>query len=73
MSAARIAVPIAMVAGLAYGLLHPVCVPLSDDDLARFTTPIEQREDRDFYLRIFQEHDGQWHQCKTWISRTLFF
>jgi hypothetical protein len=60
------------VAGLVF-LLHPVCVPLTTDDLKTFNIPIEQRIDRDFYLRVFQRRDGHWYQCKTWISRFLFF
>ena len=54
-------------------LLHPVCVPLTAEDLKTFNVPIEQRTDRDFYLKVFQQRDGQWYQCKTWISRFLFF
>lgn len=54
-------------------LLRPVCVPLSDADVANSTVPLEQRTDRDFYRRVFQRRDGQWHQCKTWISRAFFF
>ena len=53
--------------------LRPVCVPISDQDLAAFTTPIETRTDHDFYLQVFQRIDGRWHQCKTWLSRQLFF
>ena len=53
-------------------LLRPVCVPLSDAALAEFTVPIDQRTDRDLYLRVFQRRGGQWHQCKTWISRAFF-
>jgi len=41
--------------------------------LTTFNVPIEQRTDRDFYLRVFQQRDGQWYQCKTWISRFFFF
>jgi len=54
-------------------LLRPVCVPLTAEDLTTFNVPIEQRTDRDFYLRVFQQRDGQWYQCKTWISRFFFF
>ena len=54
-------------------LLRPVCVPLTAEDLTTFNVPIEQRTDRDFYLRVFQQRDGQWYQCKTWISRWFFF
>ncbi len=63
-----------VLAGLCYGALRPVCVPLTSEDLALFTSPpIEQRTDRDFYLQIFQLRNSQWHQCKTWVSRQFFF
>lgn len=59
---------------LALGALRPVCVALSDDELAHVNVPVEQRTDRDtYYLRVFQQRDGRWHQCKTWLSRRLFF
>jgi hypothetical protein len=64
---------IACVAFLGYWVLRPVCVPLSPEALNQFNVPIEQRSDRDFYLTVFQRRDGQWHQCKTWLSRQLFF
>ena len=53
--------------------MRPVCIPISEETLAQFTVPIEQRTDRDFYVKVFQHRDGRWHQCKTWISRRLFF
>jgi hypothetical protein len=56
-----------------YCALCPVCVPLSSEDLAGFNSPIRDRTDRDFYLQVFQRRDGQWYQCKTWLSRQLFF
>lgn len=59
--------------GTGYCALRPVCVPLSSDDLAAFDVPIDQRTDRDLYLRVFQFREGQWHQCKTWLSRQFFF
>jgi|KBSMisStaDraftv2_1062788.scaffolds.fasta_scaffold1560868_1 hypothetical protein len=61
-----------MLAGFIF-VLRPVCVPLSADDLASFNTPIETRTDRDFYLQVFQQADGRWYQCKTWLSRQFFF
>ena len=54
-------------------MLRPVCVLISDDAPAQFTEPIAQRTDRDFYVKVFQSREGQWHQCKTWISRQFFF
>jgi hypothetical protein len=54
-------------------LFRPVCVPLSDEDLKNMNVPIEERNDRDFYLKVFQKKDGHWHQCKTWVSRQFFF
>jgi len=58
---------------LGYCALRPVCVPLSSGDLAQFNSPVETRTDRDLYLRVFQLRGGQWHQCKTWLSRQFFF
>ena len=53
--------------------LRPVCVALSPEELSGFTTPIETRTDHDLYLQVFQQMDGRWYQCKTWLSRQLFF
>ncbi|HMX42568.1 MAG TPA: hypothetical protein PKB12_02505 [Elusimicrobiota bacterium] len=53
-------------------LFQPVCVPLTDEDLKSFNGPIEQRTDRDFYLKVFQKKNGRWHQCKTRVSRLFF-
>jgi hypothetical protein len=64
---------ILVAAGLIAWILRPVCVPLSPEDLAGFNVPIEKRTDRDLYLRVFQQRHGQWHQCKTWLSRQFFF
>jgi hypothetical protein len=69
--AAVIVVAIVVLLGIA--ALRPVCVPLTQEDLAGFNVPIEQRTDRDMYLRVFQQRDGQWFQCKTWLSRQFFF
>ena len=63
---------LAPVAALVF-VLHPVCVPLTADNLKTFNVPIELRTDRDFYLKVFQRRSGQWYQCKTWISRFFFF
>ena len=68
-----IAIAVCLMAFSGYCSLRPVCVPLSADDLAQFNGPIEQREDRDLYLQVFQLRDHQWYQCKTWISRQFFF
>ena len=62
-----------LASGIGYCALRPVCVPLSADDLSQFNTPIETRTDRDLYLRVFQVREGQWYQCKTWLSRQFFF
>jgi len=53
--------------------LRPICVALTPEQVASFTSPIGERTDRDIYLRVFQQRNGQWLQCKTWISRQLFF
>ncbi len=60
-------------AALTWLALRPVCVPIPSDTIAAFDPPISTRADRDFYVKVFQLRDGEWHQCKTWISRQLFF
>jgi hypothetical protein len=65
-------VAVASVAFLAWAL-RPVCVPLSEEELSGFNVPIEQRTDRDFYFKVFQQKESQWYQCKTWLSRQFFF
>jgi hypothetical protein len=64
---------IALLAGLLAWVLHPVCVPLSAEDLRGFNVPIERRTDRDLSVPVFQQRHGQWYQCKTWVSRQFFF
>jgi hypothetical protein len=55
-------------------LFRPVCRPIEDSSLANFDPPIETRQDENFYgLKTFQQKDGSWLQCKTWIARQFFF
>lgn len=62
-----------VIAGVGYGM-RPMCSPIADEALAHFGIPIEQRQDRDFYLKVFQhKNDGHWYQCKTAMSRAFFF
>jgi hypothetical protein len=46
---------------------------LSPEDVAGFTTPIATTDRSRFYLQVFQQMDGRWYQCKTWLSRQFFF
>lgn len=62
-----------IVVGVAAFAFRPVCVPIPAETLLQLTVPLEQRTDRDFYVKVFQQRNGRWHQCKTWISRRLFF
>jgi hypothetical protein len=49
-------------------------VPIPEDTLAVFSPPIEERQETTFYgSPIFQQENGQWFQCKTWIARQFFF
>jgi hypothetical protein len=54
-------------------MLAPVCRPIANDALGEFNVPLEHRTDRDFYLKVFQQREGRWHQCKTRMSRIFFF
>ena len=63
----------ALIAGAVF-LFRPICVPIPEDTLAVFNPPIEQRRETTFYgTAIFRQKNGQWFQCKTWISRQFFF
>jgi len=68
-------VALILTAALALWLEHPVCVPLSEEDVATAnrSLPLEQRTDRQLHGPIFQQRDQRWYQCKSWISRQLFF
>jgi hypothetical protein len=55
-------------------LFRPVCRAIEDSSLANFDPPIETRQNENFYgLKTFQQKDGSWLQCKTWIARQFFF
>lgn len=64
----------ATLALLLYWFLHPVCTPMTAEDAANFDPPIETRTETNMIGgRYFQQMDGGWHHCKTWIARELFF
>jgi len=59
----------ALIGGASY-FLRPQCVLIADEALAHFGVPLEERSDRDFYLKVFQKKsDGHWYECKTALSR----
>ncbi len=69
----RLVAAVLLLCGGLFFLFRPVCTPLDDETLAGFSPPIELRDDATFYGHpIFQRRDGQWHHCKTWISRLFF-
>jgi hypothetical protein len=70
---AVIAAALVLLLGAGAFALRPVCVPLTDSDVSQFTVPVERRADRDFHVKVFQQRNGRWHQCKTWLSRQFFF
>jgi hypothetical protein len=53
-------------------VMHPVCDPIADADVPRFETviPLQQRARQGEPFRKLGSH---WYQCKSWISRQLFF
>lgn len=53
-------------------LMMPVCTPITAEQLSFFNSPIEQRTDTDFGMKIFRQRQGQWFQCKTRFSRLGF-
>lgn len=54
--------------------LSPVCVPVSEEDLARFSPPVGSRTQRGMVgQRYFQRHQGRWFHCRVRIARLMFF
>jgi len=54
-------------------MFRPVCVPIENGEQEAAKYQYSERQDKDFYVKVFQKQDGQWHHCKTWISRQFFF
>jgi hypothetical protein len=71
----RLAIGLAAAAALLAWCAHPVCVPLSDASVAAAERwqPLAGRTERQLHGPVWQRRDGRWHQCKSWISRQLFF
>jgi hypothetical protein len=65
----------ALVLALFLWCAHPVCVRLSDETVAEAARygPLETRTDRQLHGPVWQRRHGRWYQCKSWISRQLFF
>lgn len=54
--------------------LRPVCTQVDDITLQAMNPPIHLRTDVDIYMPVFQQRpDGGWNQCKTQLSRWMFF
>ena len=54
-------------------MFRPVCMPIENGEQEAAKYHYSERQDKDFYVKVFQKQDGQWHHCKTWISRQFFF
>ncbi len=66
------AITLFVIGGAGYAM-RPVCTFIPDEDVKNLNVPIEQRSERDFYIKVFQQRDGHWYQCKTALSRFFFF
>jgi drug/metabolite transporter (DMT)-like permease len=62
----------AMTSALAYAV-WPVCVEIQPETVQGFKPAITLRTDTQLFGKVFQQHAGQWYQCKTRISRAFFF
>jgi hypothetical protein len=65
-------VSLLVLAGLLALALREVCVPV-EDPASFHPIPIERREDRILWIKMFQRRDGRWVQCKPALWRALFF
>ncbi len=68
-----LAILLFLMVGATVFLFRPVCVPIENGEQEAEKYHYAEREDRNFYVKVFQKRDGQWHHCKTWISRQFFF
>lgn len=59
--------------GVVVFFLWPQGVPLSAEQTSASQPPVSERDDTYLVGRMFQQIDGQWHQCKTRIARAMFF
>ena len=66
---------VAVIAATVAWCAHPVCVPLDDEMVAEAAkyAALETRTDRQWHGPVWQNRDGRWYQCKSWISRHFFF
>ena len=65
---------VALVGAGAVFLFRPACRAIDAESVALFDPPIETRRETTFYgSPVFQQKDGEWFQCKTWLSRQFFF
>jgi hypothetical protein len=63
-----------LVLGAVFFTLRPVCYPLTDAEVAEFSTPIEELHGTGLFgLKYFQKRDGQWNYCKSAFQFWFFF
>ncbi len=64
-----LAVTGAVVFGTLFAMFRPVCAPIPKTELHRFSPPIEDRTDTNFYgMKTFQRRGDQWFYCKTAVA-----
>lgn len=63
---------ILLILGFIGFMFFPICKKIPEENLKAFNVPIDQRTDKDFYVKVFQKKDGVWMQCKTRISWISF-
>lgn len=67
------AIILLLMVGTTMFIFRPVCVLIENGEEEAEKYNYAEREDHNFYVKVFQKRDGQWHHCKTWISRQFFF
>jgi hypothetical protein len=63
---------IGIVVAMIAAALRPICVPLSPEQVKKFSGPFDDRTDKDlFFLKIYQRRGKDRFECKTWLTREL--
>ena len=54
--------------------LHPVCQVIPNEQVSTFDPPIDTRTATNMIGQpFFQQRNGRWFHCKSWIARKFFF
>ena len=67
-----VVVLVALAAAIVAALLRPVCVPIPQREYLHKVATLDDGKDRDlFVVKIYQQRDSGFFECKTWLTREV--